>query len=323
MIYPKAPNENSPVLTPGHPWHARDGGRRANRRCSPLGEGGRGDQTRGTGHDLGIASSGPLGVRHRSAARRRSKDRPPYIAKGLAPPTYKARPPRPRLIDPFDALSARAARLLPGPDRAPIVREIRERGSGRLYSGPRRLRELRPIRPPPLRGALRDAARRAGAGRLRPVRGRVRRRAGRQAHRLAVLDGAGLRRLIWARFVIHQDLQSVLRCHIAALEAIGGAPREILYDRMKTAVIGEEADGLVVYNRGLSTSPAITAFSRAPAGPIAQRPRARSTAVPIYPRGLLPRRRLPQSRRSERPIAPLAGQGRQSARARHHPSRRQ
>jgi transposase len=61
----------------------------------------------------------------------------------------------------------------------------------------------------------------------------------------------GYSRLIWARFVVHQDLQSVLRCHIAALEAIGGAPREILYDRMKTAVIGEDMDGLVIYNRAL------------------------------------------------------------------------
>ena len=61
----------------------------------------------------------------------------------------------------------------------------------------------------------------------------------------------GFSRLIWARFVVHQDLQTVLRCHIAALEAIGGVPQEILYDRMKTAVIGEDADGLVVYNRGL------------------------------------------------------------------------
>jgi transposase len=49
----------------------------------------------------------------------------------------------------------------------------------------------------------------------------------------------GFSRLIWARFVVHQDLQSVLRCHVAAITAIGGAPREILYDRMKTAVIGE------------------------------------------------------------------------------------
>ena len=61
----------------------------------------------------------------------------------------------------------------------------------------------------------------------------------------------GYSRLIWARFVLHQDLQSVLRCHIAALDAIGGAPRTILYDRMKTAVIGEDADGLVVYNPAL------------------------------------------------------------------------
>jgi transposase len=56
----------------------------------------------------------------------------------------------------------------------------------------------------------------------------------------------GFSPLIWARFVVHQDLQTVLRCHIAVLEAIGGAPREIIYDRMKTAVIGEDGDGLVI-----------------------------------------------------------------------------
>src|SRR5260370_38271722 len=61
----------------------------------------------------------------------------------------------------------------------------------------------------------------------------------------------GFSRLILCRFVMDQDPQAVLRCHIAAREAIGGSPREILYDRMKTAVIGEDADGLVVYNRGL------------------------------------------------------------------------
>ena len=61
----------------------------------------------------------------------------------------------------------------------------------------------------------------------------------------------GYSRLIWARFVSHQDLQTVLRCHIAAFEALGGAPREVLYDRMRTAVVGEDPDGLVVYNRAL------------------------------------------------------------------------
>ena len=58
----------------------------------------------------------------------------------------------------------------------------------------------------------------------------------------------GHSRLIWARYVVHQDLATVLRCHVAAFEAFGGAPREILYDRMKTAVTGEgERDG-IVYN---------------------------------------------------------------------------
>lgn len=61
----------------------------------------------------------------------------------------------------------------------------------------------------------------------------------------------GYSRLIWVRFVVHQNLRTVLRCHVGALEAIGGVPREILHDRMQTAVLGEDAEGLVVYNRAL------------------------------------------------------------------------
>ena len=55
----------------------------------------------------------------------------------------------------------------------------------------------------------------------------------------------GFSRLIWARFVLQQDMQAVLR--MAAFAAIGGVPNEILYDRMKTAVIGE-AGGSIVYS---------------------------------------------------------------------------
>jgi transposase len=61
----------------------------------------------------------------------------------------------------------------------------------------------------------------------------------------------GYSRLIWARFVAHQDLQTVLRCHMAAFAALGGIPRQILYDRMKTAVIGDDGDAHIVYNRAL------------------------------------------------------------------------
>ena len=65
---------------------------------------------------------------------------------------------------------------------------------------------------------------------------RVHRRAGAHPHRQAVLGGARPSRQIWARFVAEEDLQTVKRCNIEAQEAIGGAPREMLYDRKKTAV---------------------------------------------------------------------------------------
>jgi transposase len=34
--------------------------------------------------------------------------------------------------------------------------------------------------------------------------------------------------------VLHQDLQTVLRCQISAFVDLGGVSEEILYDRMKT-----------------------------------------------------------------------------------------
>jgi transposase len=77
-------------------------------------------------------------------------------------------------------------------------------------------------------------------------------------------DEPGITRIVWlfalvlghsrhivARFGLHQDLQTLLRCHMAAFEAIGGVPIEILYDRMKTAVTGEDGDGHIIYNRSL------------------------------------------------------------------------
>ena len=58
----------------------------------------------------------------------------------------------------------------------------------------------------------------------------------------------GHSRYLWARFVAHQDLQTVLRMHVAAFAHLGGVPREILYDRMKTAVLGEGEAREIVYN---------------------------------------------------------------------------
>ncbi len=61
----------------------------------------------------------------------------------------------------------------------------------------------------------------------------------------------GHSRFIFARYVMHQDLQTLLRCHMQAFDALGGTPIEILYDRMKTAVTGEDDAGHIIYNRSL------------------------------------------------------------------------
>jgi transposase len=61
----------------------------------------------------------------------------------------------------------------------------------------------------------------------------------------------GHSRFLFARYVLHQDLQTLLRCHMQAFEALGGTPIEILYNRMKTAVTGEDEQGHIVYNRSL------------------------------------------------------------------------
>jgi len=175
-----------------------------------------------------------------------------YLAKGLEPPTYKKRAPALGVVDRFEPYLRERLAAYPALTARRLFREIKERGFAGGYSVVRdRVRDLRPARSagyevrfetPPGEQAQVDFARFEVEFVDEPA-----------IKRIVWLFSMvlGYSRLIWARFVLHQDLQSVLRCHIAALQAIGGAPRTILYDRMKTAVIGEDADGLVVYNRAL------------------------------------------------------------------------
>jgi transposase len=175
-----------------------------------------------------------------------------YIARGLEPPAYGPREPRPKSTAAFLPYLRERLAAFPGLTAVRLWRELREHGYGGGYTAVKRA--VREIRPDP----------------VKPFEVRFETPPGAQAQvdfaRFVVTftDEPGLTRivwlfslvlghcrLIWARFVAHQDLQTVLRCHIAALEAIGGAPREILYDRMKTAVIGEDADGHIIYNRAL------------------------------------------------------------------------
>ena len=62
----------------------------------------------------------------------------------------------------------------------------------------------------------------------------------------------GHSRYLWGRFCEDQQLHTVLRLHIEAFESLGGVPRHLLYDRMKTAVSGTDGDtGEVIFNPSL------------------------------------------------------------------------
>jgi len=175
-----------------------------------------------------------------------------YIERGLEAPSYGPRKPRPRLIDPFTVYLRERATAYPGLTATRLLRELRERGYRGGYTAVTDfLRDVRPapapafevrFETPPGDQAQVDFAQFQVTFTNEPT-----------VPRIVWLFSMvlGYSRLIWARFVLHQDLQAVLRCHIAAFAAIGGVPQEILYDRMKTAVTGENADGHIVYNRAL------------------------------------------------------------------------
>ncbi|MFQ5974331.1 MAG: IS21 family transposase [Alphaproteobacteria bacterium] len=188
-------------------------------------------------------------------ARRLGRDRKTvrkYIGRGLAAPAYGPRAPRPRLLAPFESYLRERVRAYPEMTGRRLLREIRELGyTGGYTAVTDFLRRVRPVaaagferrfETPPGRQAQVDFAQFKTVFTDEPGRVRV----------VWLFSFVlGYSRYLWGRYVLHQDLQTVLRCHVAAFEAIGGVPAEILYDRMKTAVIGVDAEGAIVYNRAL------------------------------------------------------------------------
>lgn len=175
-----------------------------------------------------------------------------YIARGLEPPVYGPRRVRERLIDPYvDYLRERVA-AYPGLSARRLLREIREGGYlGGYTAVTETVRDLRPpsqagyearFETPPGEQAQVDFAHFETVFTDEP--GVVR-----KVWLFSLV--LGYSRLLWARFVQHQDLQTVLRCHRAAFTALGGVPRTILYDRMRTVVTGEAQPGHIVYNHHL------------------------------------------------------------------------
>lgn len=175
-----------------------------------------------------------------------------YLELGLEAPVYGPRAPRPRGVEPYESWLQERVLTFPDLSGARLLREIRAMGYEGGYTAVTDfLREVRPPRQrqferrfetPPGRQAQMDFAEFVVEFTDEP--GVVR-----KVWLFSMILGHS--RWLWGRFVASQNLQSVLRCHCQAFDAIGGVPEEILYDRMKTAVIGEDEAGVVTYDASL------------------------------------------------------------------------
>ena len=185
-----------------------------------------------------------------------------YIERGLEVPRYG---PRASVLEPYTAYLTERVTAFPDLSGRRLLREIKKLGYTGSYSTLKPF--LRDVRP--------------------PTRTQFERRFETPPGQQAQVDFAeftveftdepgvtrkvwlfsmvlGHSRWLWGRFVSSQNLQSVMLCHIAAFEGepmecqwserhwrTGGSPEHILYDRMKTAVIGEDEAGVVTYNTSL------------------------------------------------------------------------
>lgn len=176
-----------------------------------------------------------------------------YIRQGLQVPKYKARAPRSTVVTPFAEYLRERLAAWPQLTGARLLREVRERG----YRGGKTalnafVRRIRPAAAPVFEVRFETAAGEQAQVDFAEFKVVFDDEPGR-THRVWLFAMVlGHSRMLWAQYVLHQDLGTVLRCHMEAFERFGGVPREILYDRMKTAVLGEDtAEQAIVYNAKL------------------------------------------------------------------------
>lgn len=175
-----------------------------------------------------------------------------YIREASVAPRYKPRTPHASVIEPYKAYLRERVAAWPELTGERLLREIRAQG----YPGGRtRVNDfLRTVRPPP--APLFEIRFETAPGEQAQVDfAEFKVRFGNQdpVRRIWLFTMVlGHSRYLWGQFVLHQDLPTVLRCHTQAFAHFGGTPREILYDRMKTAVL-HEADSHegIVYNAKL------------------------------------------------------------------------
>ena len=181
------------------------------------------------------------GVSEREIARRLGISRN-TVARYLSAeevPRYKPREPRPTKLGAFEAyildrMAAAAPEIIAAPA---LLRELRARG----YDG--QLRSLQAFMNAHKSVPKPDPVVRfeTGSGRQMQCDFVVFRRGADPLY--AFTATLGFSRWRWARFTTDERAETLVACHHALFEALGGVPREILYDNAKTIVVERDAYG--------------------------------------------------------------------------------
>ena len=192
------------------------------------------------------------GVSVSEISRRLNKDRKTvrrYIQQGLQPAVYGPRLPRGSVLDEYKGYLRERINQQPGLSAKRLLRDITGMGfTGSYTTLTDYLRQIRPdnqheyelrFETAPGVQAQADFARFAVRFTSEPGVERV-------VWLFSMVLGHS--RYLFGRFAWRQTLDTVVRCHIEAFEAFGGVPQQILYDRMKTAVLGEPEPGEIVYH---------------------------------------------------------------------------
>jgi transposase len=164
------------------------------------------------------------------------------------PPRYGPRPSRPSKLDPFQSYIAQ--RLTAGVWNATILlRELREQG----YTGGYTI--LKAFLHPKRQAAREVAVRRfeTPPGQQAQVDWGHLGEEVRDGHARKVWGFVltlGHSRAFYADVATDQQLETLLRLHETAFHALGGVPEEILYDRIKTVVLGTDERGEVRWHPG-------------------------------------------------------------------------
>lgn len=208
-----------------------------------------------------------------------------YLERGLEAPVYGPREPEERLAEDYHNYLVDRLAACPGLSARRLHREIKANGFEGAHSTlTEYLRLIRPATP-------------------RQFERRFETPAGQQAQvdsaefQVEFTSEPDITRKVWlfsmvlghnrwllGRFCPNQTLETVMRCHIAAFDAMGEACTEVLCYRIKTAVIGEDAAGIDTYNASLVALLAHYGSACARSGSLLSRSSRVSTSHSSHPR---------------------------------------